>query len=160
MQPAVPGSWVSAPVVRSRANATTALLVVTVAYRWAPSGLMASPAGPARKLTSMQAPPVPVSLTQPAVPGSWVSAPVDGLREKTVMALLVWALAYTWRPSGLITMSAGPSKDRAVGAAPAGAGVADAAGGAGLLGELARGCPGEDRDGVRRANRPASERAG
>jgi hypothetical protein len=47
---------------------------------------------------------------QPAVPGSWVRTPVEGLREKAVMALLVWVLAYTWRPSGLTTMSAGPSK--------------------------------------------------
>jgi hypothetical protein len=36
----------------------------------------------------MQVPPVPVSLMQPAVPVSWVSAPVLALRAKIVTTSL------------------------------------------------------------------------
>jgi hypothetical protein len=46
---------------------------------------------PSSAVPSWQAPPVPVSETQPAVPGFWVSAPVAGSRSKTATASLMEA---------------------------------------------------------------------
>jgi hypothetical protein len=40
-------------------------------------------------VVSEQVPLVPLSLTQPAVPGSWVSAPVVWSREKTAIDPLI-----------------------------------------------------------------------
>ena len=76
-------SCARAPVAWSREKTETALLKNDAAYTVAPSGLTATDLASARAMPSAQAPPVPVSLTQAAIPASCVIAPVVAFREKT-----------------------------------------------------------------------------
>src|SRR5688572_25372021 len=72
-QPAVPDSCVSSPVLVSREKTATASLAFEPTYTYAPSGLTSTPSAPASALPSTHVPLLPVSLTQPEVPESWVS---------------------------------------------------------------------------------------
>jgi hypothetical protein len=79
---------VIAPVAWSREKTETAPLTSDATYTFLPSGLIATVRAPSRPVPSAHAPPVPVSLTQPFVPPSCVSAPVVASREKTATASL------------------------------------------------------------------------
>src|SRR3954467_12013852 len=73
-QPAVPAFWVRAPVVVLRSRIATAP-EAEATYTLLPSALTVRFWASTSAFPSWQAPPVPVSETQPAVPPFWASSP-------------------------------------------------------------------------------------
>ena len=66
----------------------TALLQNDAAYALVPSELTVTERTPSSPTPSAHAPPLPLSLTHPAVPGSCCNAPVAGFRLNTETASL------------------------------------------------------------------------
>src|SRR5262245_34267902 len=111
MQPAVPLSCVSTPVVVLREKIAT-LLKREATYTLLPSGLTTTATAPDRPLPSAQLTPSPFSAIQPAVPLNCVNTPVVALRENTDTVDPSNAATYTSLPSGLIATQPAPFNPR------------------------------------------------